>query len=126
MFVRNAALATLLLVAALLFTSTAAGGKNPSGPTNLRITASSDTSVSLAWDAAKNGGTNWWYCVQSNGAGCFRVDPPKTTFTHPSLWPGTTYSFTVITVSSSGQRSAPSNAVTYTAPPDTTRRARRS
>ena len=47
MFVRNAALATLLLVAALLFTSVAAGGKSPSGPNNLRITASSDTSVSL-------------------------------------------------------------------------------
>ena len=120
MFVRNAALATLLLVAALLFTSAAAGGKSPSGPTNLRITASTATSVSLAWDAAKTGGTNWWYCVQSNGAGCFRVDPPKTTFTHPSLWPGTTYTFTVVTVSSSGQRSAPSNAVSFTTPPDTT------
>jgi len=119
MFVRNAALATLLLVAALLFTS-AAAAKAPTGPTNLRITASTDRSVSLAWDAAKSGGTNWWYCVQTSGAGCFRVDPPQTTFTHPSLWPGTTYTFTVITVSSSGQRSAPSNAVTYTVPADTT------
>jgi chitodextrinase len=119
MFVRNAALATLLLVAALLFTS-AAAAKAPTGPTNLRITASTDRSVSLAWDAAKSGGTNWWYCVQTSGAGCFRVDPPQTTFTHPSLWPGTTYTFTVITVSSSGQRSAPSNAVTFTVPSDTT------
>jgi chitodextrinase len=122
MSVRNAALATMLLVAALLFTSAAAGkgGPSPTGPTNLRITASTATSVSLAWDAAKNGGTNWWYCVQSNGAGCFRVDPPTTTFTHPSLWPGTTYTFTVVTVSSSGQRSAQSNAVTFTTPADTT------
>ena len=122
MFVRNAARATLLLVSALLLTS-AAAAKNPTsptGPTNLRITASSPTSVSLAWDAAKSGSTNWWYCVQSNGAGCFRVDPPQTTFTHPSLWPGTTYTFTVITVDSNGRRSTPSNAVTYTTPPDTT------
>jgi Fibronectin type III domain len=126
MFVRNAALATMLLVAALLFTTAAAGApaKRPTppstGPTNLRITASGPTSVSLAWDAAKNSSTNWWYCVQTSGAGCFRVNPPQTTFTHPSLWPGTTYTFTVITVDSTGHRSAPSNAVTYTTPPDTT------
>jgi chitodextrinase len=124
MLVRNAALATLLLVSALLFTSAAPAAKSPpsssKAPTNLRITASTDRGVSLAWDAVTTGGTNWWYCVQTNGAGCFRVDPPKTTFTHPSLWPGTTYTFTVITVSSSGQRSAPSNAVSFTPPPDTT------
>jgi chitodextrinase len=124
MFFRNAALATMLVVSALLFTSAAPAAKNPSSspkaPTNLRITASTDRSVSLAWDPVTTGGTNWWYCVQSSGAGCFRVDPPRTTFTHPSLWPGTTYTFTVITVSSNGQRSAPSNAVTFTPPPDTT------
>jgi chitodextrinase len=90
------------------------------GQPNLRITASGPTSVTLAWDAASNSSSNWWYCVQSSGAGCFRVNPPQTTFTHPSLWPGTTYTFTVITVDSNGHRSAPSNAVTYTTPPDTT------
>ena len=58
-------------------------------------------------------------CVQSSGAGCFHVDPPKTTFTHPSLWPGSTYTFTVVTVDKNGNRSAPSNAVTVTIPPDT-------
>jgi Fibronectin type III domain len=123
MFLRKAALAALLLAPALLFTPVAAGGsgKGPSGPTNLRITATGPTSVSLAWDAARGGSSNWWYCVQTDGAGCFRVDPPQTTFTHPSLWPGRTYTFTVITVSSTGQRSAPSNAVTYAVPPDTTR-----
>jgi hypothetical protein len=120
MFLRKAALATLLLAPALLFTPVAAGGKSPSGPTNLRITATGPTSVSLAWDAARGGSGKWWYCVQSGGAGCFRVDPPQTTFTHPSLRPGSTYTFTVITLSSTGQRSAPSNAVTYTAPADTT------
>jgi hypothetical protein len=44
MFIRNAALATMLLVSALRFTSAAAGApaKNPTSPkapTNLRITA---------------------------------------------------------------------------------------
>lgn len=45
-------------------------GGGASGPTNLRITASSDTSISLAWDAAKGGSATWWYCVVRNGGGC--------------------------------------------------------
>ncbi len=48
------------------------------------------------------------------------MDPPKTTFTHPSLTPGATYTFSVVIVTSNGQRSASSNSVTVTIPPDTT------
>jgi hypothetical protein len=94
------------------------GGSN--GPTNLRITASTDTSISLAWDAAKSGSTSWWYCVVRNGEGCLRVDPPQTTLSLSKLWPGRTTTYTVVTVSSNGSRSAPSNSVTHTTPPDTT------
>src|SRR5215208_4256327 len=86
----------------------------PSTPTNLRITATGPTSISLAWDASTDNSSNWWYCVQSGSAGCFRVDPPQTTFTHPSLWPGTTYSFSVYAVDAVGNRSGNSNTVTYT------------
>jgi hypothetical protein len=95
-------------------------GGGSSGPTNLRITASSDYSISLAWDAAKSGSTNWWYCVVRNGEGCLRVDPPQTTISLSRLWPGRTTTYTVVTVSSNGSRSAPSNSVTHTTPPDTT------
>jgi hypothetical protein len=96
------------------------GGGASSGPTNLRITESSDTSISLAWDAAKGSSTNWWYCVVRNGQGCLRVDPPRTTISLTKLWPGRTTTYTVVTVSTSGNRSAPSNSVTHTTPPDTT------
>jgi hypothetical protein len=89
-------------------------------PTNLRITDSSDTSISLAWDAAKGSSSTWWYCVVRNGEGCLRVDPPKTTFSLTKLWPDRTTTYTVVTVSINGTRSAPSNAVTHTTPPDTT------
>ena len=92
-----------------------AGGS--SAPTNLRITASSDTTISLAWDAAKGGSTSWWYCVVRNGEGCLRVDPPQTTLSLSKLWPGRTTTYTVVTVDSSGRRSAPSNTVTHTTPP---------
>ena len=96
------------------------GGGGSSGPTNLRITASSDTSISLAWNAANGGSTNWWYCVVRNGEGCLRVDPPRTTFSLSKLWPGRTTTYTVVTVNTNGNRSTPSNSVTHTTPPDTT------
>jgi hypothetical protein len=96
------------------------GGGGSNGPTNLRITASSDTSISLAWDAAKSGSTGWWYCVVRNGQGCLRVDPPRTTISLTRLWPGRTTTYTVVTVSMNGNRSAPSNSVTHATPPDTT------
>jgi hypothetical protein len=95
-------------------------GGGSSGPTNLRITASSDYSVSLAWDAVKGGSTGWWYCVVRNGEGCLRVDPPQTTLSLSRLWPGRTTTYTVVTVDTNGHRSAPSNGVTHTTPPDTT------
>ena len=92
----------------------------PRAPTNLRITASSDTSISLAWDAANGGSTTWWYCVGRNGEGCLRVDPPKTTISLTKLWPGRTTTYTVVAVNTNGNRSVPSNGVTNTTPPDTT------
>jgi hypothetical protein len=96
------------------------GGGGSSAPTNLRITASSDTSISLAWDAAKSGSSSWWYCVVRNGEGCLRVDPPQATLSLSRLWPGRTTTYTVVTVDVNGHRSAPSNGVTHTTPPDTT------
>ena len=123
MFIRRAAPVFVLIVLALVLSAPAVAaskpGSSPKAPTNLRVTAVGPTSVSLAWDAGSGSGT-WWYCVQSGGAGCFRVDPPRTTFTHPMLTPGATYTFSVVVVASNGQRSAPSNSVTVTIPPDTT------
>jgi chitinase len=130
MFARNA-LPVSLLVAFALFGAAAAPAKRPpppppsdvtppTAPTNLRITASTDTSVSLAWDPSTDNSTDWWYCVQSGGAGCFRVNPPQTTFTQPKLAPNSTYSFSVVALDAAGNRSGSSNTVTYTTPPDVT------
>lgn len=90
------------------------------GPTNLRITATTDTSISLAWDAPTGNGGTWWYCLQRDGLGCIRIDPPATTYLRTGLWPNTTFNYSLVAVSSSGQRSASSNTVTYTTPPDVT------
>ena len=127
MSIRTAALAGTALVLALVLTASPAakrpptpGDKEaPTTPTNLHITASSDTSVSLAWNASTDNSTNWWYCVQAN-ASCIRVDPPQTTYTRSNLTPGSTTTFTVYAIDASGNRSETSNAVTHTAPADTT------
>jgi hypothetical protein len=73
----------------------------------------------LAWNASSDSGT-WWYCVQKDGLGCFRVDPPTTTFTMTKLMPDRTTTWTVYAIDSAGNRSASSNPVTHTTPPDTT------
>jgi chitodextrinase len=88
-------------------------------PTNLRITGVTAKSLTLAWTASKTSSSNWWYCVRRSGQGCFRVDPPKTTFTYPLQLPNTTFVFDVIAIDSRGNRSAPSNSVSHTTPPDT-------
>ena len=96
------------------------GDTGPTAPANLRLTVNGPNSITLAWDASKISSSNWWYCIQRDGQGCIRVDPPQTTFTFSKLWPGTTFNYSVIAITSTGKRSAPSNTVTYTTPPDTT------
>jgi len=121
MFFRRTALAaSIVTLATAMFVTTAgaARGGSPTTPTNLRITATTETSVSLAWNAST--GNNFWYCVQRNGSGCIRVDPPRTTMTWPSLAPNTTHTFSVYAIDSRGHRSGNSNSVSYTTPPDTT------
>lgn len=92
----------------------------PTTPSDLRITASTATSVSLAWDASTDNSPNFWYCVQTNGDGCIRVDPPRTTLTRTFSLPDTTFTFSVYAVDAAGNRSANSNTVSFTTSPDTT------
>jgi chitodextrinase len=126
MFVRTAARAVLVLALSLVFADVALAGPPrdrtpPTAPTNFRITAGpAERTVSFAWNASKDNSSNWWYCVRRSDQGCFRVDPPKTTFTYPLLQPSTTYVFEVIAIDAAGNRSAASNSVTFTTPPDTT------
>ncbi len=121
---RTAAVVCILALSAIVDAApTAAAPKDraaPKAPTNLRITASTATSVTLAWNASTDNSSNWWYCVQNGGAGCIRVDPPQTTLTRTQLLPDRTFSFSVYAIDAVGNRSANSNTVTYTTPPDTT------
>jgi chitodextrinase len=127
---RTIASAASVLALALVLTAAApakrplpppppSNGAAPTTPTNLRITATWPTSISLAWNASTDSG-DWWYCVQRDGLGCIRINPPQTTFTNTKLWPNTTFNYSVIAIDAAGNRSGSSNTVSYTTPPDVT------
>lgn len=98
------------------------GGGAPSTPTELRVTGTTASSVSLAWNPStdKGGTAGLRYIVEdSRGFGTL-VWHPQTTVTITSLTPGATYAFSVYAEDSSWNRSGDSNTVTATLPLDTT------
>jgi chitodextrinase len=120
---RTAVIVAAIAAGVLLSAAPAAAGRDrkpPTTPANLRITATTDTSVSLAWNASTDNSSNFWYCVQTNGGGCIRVNPPQTTLTRTNLLPDRTHTFSVYAIDAAGNRSANSNTVSHTTPPDTT------
>jgi chitodextrinase len=123
---------TGLIFAALVGSTLAFGGpaasagpKNraaPTTPTDLRVTGTTASSVSLAWNPSTDKGdmTRLRYIVvDSRGFGTL-VWHPQTTVTITSLTPGATYSFYVQAEDESWNRSGKSNTVTATLPLDTT------
>jgi chitodextrinase len=112
---------SLLLVLFVAGPAAAARDRTPpTTPSNLRITASTASSVSLAWNASTDRSSTFWYCVQTNGSGCIRVDPPRTTLTRTFSFPNTTFTFSVFAIDPAGNRSATSNTVSFTTAADTT------
>jgi hypothetical protein len=126
MSVRSTVLAASVVALSLVFAAAASAWRAPSDrtspttPTNLRITATGPNSISLAWNAATDNSSNWWYCVRRDGQGCFRVDPPRTTISFAKLLPSTTFNYSVIAIDANGNRSGSSNTVSYTTPADAT------
>ena len=121
-FARHAVCAALALVAILLAAPSAASGTSRgslNGPKNLRVTAATPHSVTLAWDAAVNSGSFTYVIEASFG---YRVGVPQmqTSYTWTrDMIPGRTYSF-VMWAGDAKRESAKSNAVTVTLPVDTT------
>ena len=91
----------------------------PTAPTNLRVTSTTQTSVSLAWSpSTDNSGTFSYVVKQDNLSWTVAQTQTSTTFTW--LSPGRTYSFYVYAVDKALNRSANSNTVTATTQPDLT------
>src|SRR5215204_5081300 len=122
-FARHAVCAALALVAILLAAPSAASGTSRgslNGPKDLRVTAVTPHSVTLAWDAAVNSGSFTYVIEASFG---YRVGVPQmqTSYTWTrDMIPGRTYSFVMWAGDAKGRESARSNTVTVTLPVDTT------
>jgi chitodextrinase len=113
MFFHKHALAAVTLVlgaAVVVSTASTTGAARrdrtpPTTPTNLRITATTDTTVTLAWNPSTDNSGNFPYRVRESGINEYAVAVPQTqtTLTFTRLWPERTYRYTVWAVDAVGQ-----------------------
>ncbi|MGH9222934.1 MAG: fibronectin type III domain-containing protein [Acidimicrobiales bacterium] len=90
----------------------------PTTPTNLRVTATTQTSVSLAWNPSTDNGP-FSYVVRQNNSLSSTVPPSSgASYAITSLSPGREYSFFVYAVDQGLNVSGNSNTVTATTQPD--------
>lgn len=87
----------------------------PTAPRNLRITGTTSSSISLAWDAATDNVGVTRYDVVQNAATI--NGGASTTFTASGLSPSTTYSYSIRARDAAGNISVPSNQVNATTLP---------
>ena len=93
----------------------------PSQPTNLHVTAVTQTSVTLAWNpSTDNVGVRSYSLWHEGLAGVVSVSHPQTTATWSSLRPGQTLTFRVTAFDAQFNASTPSAPVTVTTTADTT------
>lgn len=92
----------------------------PTTPTDLRITAVTHTSVSLAWNPSTDNSSTFWYIVWAPGLpGVIPVNHPQTAVTATGLEPGQAYEFRVQAWDAAYNSSAESNHVVATTTADT-------
>jgi chitodextrinase len=93
----------------------------PSKPTNLHVTAITQTSVSLAWTASTDNVGVMTYSLWGEGlSGVVSSPHPQTSGTWTGLKPGQTVRFRVTAFDARYNASQPSDPVTVTTVPDTT------
>jgi len=101
--------------------TTSAPDTAPTTPTNLHATATTPTSISLAWDPSTDNSGSVTYRVEMvSTASSYAMETSQTSITFTSLYTNTTYTFYVYAFDNTGNRSANSNTLTVTTPADTT------
>ena len=121
------ATASLALLTSLLFSGRVAAAPKadklaPTTPTNLVVTAITENTVSLRWNAATDNSGKFSYRIKVNSLSSSvleTVSQTQTTFTVRYLVPFSSYSFAIFAIDGSGNRSGDSNLVTADTPGDT-------
>jgi chitodextrinase len=91
----------------------------PTTPTNLRVTASTDTTVTLAWNPSTDNSGAFHYVLADQFGSFSYPSQSQTGAQRTGLRPATTYTFTIRARDLSGNLSGPSS-VSHTTPPDVT------
>ena len=123
--------AALALAAVLLFSGSASSaGKGdrsaPTTPTNLTLTAISETTASFSWGGSTDNSGKFSYRLRitnlKNSAynSLATIAQTQTTYTANYLAPNSQYTFAVYAIDGNGNRSADSNLVSANTPADTT------
>jgi chitodextrinase len=115
MSVRIAVVAVLLLLGSAAPAAAQRDRTPPTTPQNLRVTATTPTTVSLAWNASTDNAGSVTYTVREDSTRTFTTS--ATTLTRTGLVAGRTYRYVVQAVDRAGNRSGNSNTVTVTTPP---------
>jgi chitodextrinase len=103
--------------AALTVSTSAVGATAPTAPTGLTAGNLQPNSVQLSWTASTAGSNPLaFYDVYQNGTWILSVPATQTTARFDGLTPGTTYTYTVLALDTSGHSSAQSSGITVTAP----------
>lgn len=92
----------------------------PTTPGNLRVTVTTPSSVTLAWNASTDNSGSFYYVIQPVGGWPMWTPRTQTSRIVSGLQPQTTHSYNVYAVDNAGNRSALSNTVTVTTLADTT------
>jgi chitinase len=121
-FVNRAAVVSLMLLLVLGISPALAAPdrKAPTRPTNLRVTAVTSYSVSLAWNPStdNSGVFSYIICCAYNNMATVPQTATSYTFTQ-GLEAGRTFSFRIFARDAAGNSSGYSNSVTVTLPADT-------
>jgi chitodextrinase len=121
---RSSGIVTILALALSLFASSSVlaaprDRQAPTKPTNLRVTALTAHNVTMAWNASTDNSGSFSYKVVASWGSTYTVPQTQTTFS-VGLVPANTYTFYVYAEDGSGNKSARSNTLSVTTPPDTT------
>jgi chitinase len=110
-------LPTMLFGSSVLSAQKARDRTPPTAPTNLVVTATTEHSVSLAWDPSTDNSGRFSYIICC-ADGTVTVPQTVTSHTLEGLQSGATYTLRVSAKDAAGNLSKPSNAVTVTLPGD--------
>ena len=116
--VRRVVAGLLVLAAFAIIVASAAAGRDrtpPTKPVNLRVTAKTLTSVSLAWNASSDNSGNFSYVVRLwQEPTTVTLPKTQTSYSWTGLGPGVQYYFWVEAVDAAGNKSTSDLAVVTT------------